>query len=86
MYISAERVTGQTTTKRHNFFGLVFDVRMGRTWDPENKKQGQTMYICAECHLAPKKKRARLVAECRTCITWQENKGGCQGSESLNKE
>src|SRR5271156_1737039 len=34
------------------------------------------------CTLVPsvirhqKKKRARVVAECRTCITWQGNKGG----------
>src|SRR5271156_958734 len=73
--ISAERVTGQTKRNRQNFIGLVFDVRIGRTWDPENKKQANYVHWC-RVSSGTKTKRARVVAECRTCITWQGNKGG----------
>src|SRR5271168_2738307 len=83
--ISAERVSGQTKRNRQNFIGLVFDVRIGRTWDPENKKQANYVNWCRVSSGTKKKKGEGCSGVPNVYNMARKQRRPCQGSESLNK-
>src|SRR5271168_5328065 len=81
------RRTGDRPNKKKpaKFHGLVFDVRIGRTWDPENKKQANYVHWCRVSSGTKKKKGEGCSRVPNVYNVVRKQRRPCQGSESLNK-